>query len=139
MMLIVKLGDRFSQRLDTRSGTVLAAMARDIHLLGALKAALDLVVDLGCALAQIGPALGVLQVAVLIGPLRRPDDTGRGAGGVETGMRLVALVGAELAMDFGGEFWRNMSVRNVGVGGWLIGGTERGAEQGSEVRVVSEQ
>lgn len=112
MVLIVQLGHRLSQWLDTCRGTILAAMASNVHLLGALKAALDLVVDLGRALAQVGPGIGVLEVAVLVGALRRPDNTGRGTCGVETGMRLVALKGAELAVDLGGEFCGDVLARS---------------------------
>jgi hypothetical protein len=43
---------------------------------------------------------------VLVGALGAPDDSGRGAGGVETGVGFVAFVRvAELAMDLGVCFW----------------------------------
>ena len=104
-MLIVQPRYRLSQRLDTSRRTILASMACDVHLLGPLKAALDLVVDLRGTLTQVGPALWILEISVFVGALRCPYDTGGGTGGVETSVGLVAFVGAELAMDLGGEFW----------------------------------
>lgn len=101
MMLIVQLSHRLSQRLDTSRGPILAAMARNIHLLGPLEAALDLVVDLGRALAQVRPRIWVVEVAVLVGALRCPYHARRGTRGVETGMRLVTFDVTELAMDLG--------------------------------------
>ena len=56
---------------------------------------------LGGALAQVGPLVGLLEEAELRGPLGAPDDTGRAARSVETGMGQVALVRrAELTVDF---------------------------------------
>jgi hypothetical protein len=104
MVLIVQLRNRLSQRLDTSSRTVLAAMAGDVHLLGPVKAALDLVVNFRSTLAQVRPCIRVVEVAVLVGTLRGPYYTGRGTSGIETGVGLVALMRlAELAMDAGGE------------------------------------
>jgi hypothetical protein len=80
-------------------------MACDIDLLRPLKATLDLVIDLRGTLTQVGPALGILEIAMFVGAFRCPYDTGGGTGGVKTSVRLVAFMGAELAMDLGGELW----------------------------------
>jgi hypothetical protein len=114
MMFVVQLSHGLSQRFDTGRRTVLASMARNVYLLGPLEASLDLVVNLRGALSQIGPCFRFLEVAVLIGTLRGPYDTSRGTGGIETGVGLVAFVGAELTMDLRGELWEvRVSLRVV--------------------------
>jgi hypothetical protein len=106
MVLVVQLRNRLPQRPDTSRGTVLSAMSTDIDLLGPLKASLNAVVDFRCALAQVGPFFGVLKEAVLVRLFGGPDNTCGGAGGVETGVGLVALVSAaELSVGAGVDFW----------------------------------
>jgi hypothetical protein len=106
MMLVVQLRDRLTQRSDTRRGTVLSAMSTDVNLLGPLEAPLNAVVDFGCALAQVGPLIGVLEETVLVRLFRGPDDTCGGAGGVEAGVGLMALVSAaKLPVGAGVDFW----------------------------------
>jgi hypothetical protein len=114
MVLIVQLCDRLTQGPDTRCGTVLPAMSADVDLLGPLKAPFDAVVDFGCALAQVGPLVGVLEEAVLVRLFGGPDDTCGGAGGVESGVGLVALVStAELPVGARVNFWDGISERRA--------------------------
>ncbi len=55
---------------------------------------------LGGTLAQIRPLFGMVQEAMLVGPLRSPYDAGGGSRRVESSMSLVAFVGfAELGVD----------------------------------------
>ena len=61
-------------------------MGADVDELGPLKASLYAVVDLGRALAQVGPFFGVVEEAVLVGLLRCPDDTSGCARGVKAGV-----------------------------------------------------
>jgi hypothetical protein len=97
------VGDGLTQGLDAGRGAVLTRGRRDVNGAGAVEAALDVVLDLGGALAQVGPLLGLLEEAILAGALGTPDDTGRGSGRVETGVGEMALVGGtELAVDLGG-------------------------------------
>lgn len=104
MVLIVELGDSLPKGSDAGRGAVLAAGHGDVDGLGTLEAAGDVVLDLGRALAQVGPGVRVLEEAVLGGALGAPDDAGGGSAGVETGMGHVALVGvAELAVNLGLE------------------------------------
>lgn len=98
--LVVEVGDGFAQRLDTGGGAVLSGGHGHVDGLGPLEAAGDVVLDLGGALAKVGPGIGLLEEAILGGALSAPDDTGGGSAGIETGVGHVALVGiAELAMD----------------------------------------
>lgn len=100
MVLVVEVGDGLTEGLDAGSRAIFAATDRDVNVVGALKAALDLVVDFGSTLTQVGPRLGVFEVALLVGALRGPNDTGGGSGSVKTSVNLVAgVVVAELAMD----------------------------------------
>lgn len=90
-------------------------MSTYVDLFWPLKAALYAVVNLGRALAQVGPFFGFLEEAVLVGLFGGPDDAGGGAGGVETGVRLVAFVRlAELPVDVRAEFYVCVSVHVVG-------------------------
>lgn len=100
------MSDGLAQGLDAGGGAVLSGGDGDVDGGGPGEAAGDVILDLGGALAQVGPGLGLLEEAVLGGALGAPDDAGGGAAGVEAGMGLVALVGvAELAVDLGLEFW----------------------------------
>jgi len=92
MVLVVQMSNRLTEGLDAGSRAVLTAGHVDLDGLGPLEASLNLVFDLGSALAQVGPRIRVIEVAVLVGALRGPDDTCRRAGGVEAGVRLVAFV-----------------------------------------------
>ncbi len=60
MVLIVQFGNSLSQWPNTGSWAVLSAMGRDINLLGPVKAAFDVVVDLGSTLTQVCPLIGLL-------------------------------------------------------------------------------
>ena len=100
--LVVELGDSLAEGFDTGGGGVLASVHGNFDLVGALEAALDVVLYLGGTLAQVGPGILVLKVAKLGGALGAPDYTGGGAAGVQTGMGQVTFVGAtELTMDLG--------------------------------------
>jgi hypothetical protein len=47
----------------------------------------------------------LVEIALFVGTLRSPDDTGRGSSWVEAGVRFVAFVAfAELAVDGRVEF-----------------------------------
>jgi len=60
------------------------------------------IVDLRRALAQVCPALRIVEEAVLVGSLGRPHYTGRGAGRIKSGVRLVTFVGiTELFVNVG--------------------------------------
>lgn len=104
MHLIVQVSHRLPQGPDASRGAILTGRNGEGDGLGTLEAALDVVLDFGGALAEVGPRLWVLEEAVLGGALGAPDDAGGGAGGVEAGVGHVAFVGgAELAMDLGLE------------------------------------
>jgi hypothetical protein len=106
VVLVVEAGDGGAQRFDAGRGRVLAAVDGDLDLSRPQEAALDLVLDLGCALAQVGPLLRVVEVAALVGAFGGPDDAGRRARRVQAGVRLVALVAlAELQVDGRVELW----------------------------------
>lgn len=105
MFMVVQVGDGFPQRLDTGSGSILSSCHGDIDSLWAMEAAFDVIVDFGGSLAQIGPLVGTIAKAVLVGTLCTPDNTGGGTGGIQTSMGTMAFVGvAELAVDFGALF-----------------------------------
>jgi hypothetical protein len=102
--LVVEVGDSLAQGLDAGGGAVLAGGHGHVDGFGPPEAAGNVVLDLGGALAQVGPGIGFLKEAILGGALGAPDDAGGGAAGVEAGVGHVALVGiAELAVDLGGE------------------------------------
>jgi hypothetical protein len=102
MMHIIQIRNRRSQALDPGRGTVFAPRRADVDLVRALKGADDVVVDFGGALAEVRPLVGLVGEAVLVGALGAPDDSCRGAGGVEAGVGFVAFVRvAELAVDLG--------------------------------------
>lgn len=106
MGFVVQVRDRFSQGPDAGGGCVLAGGHGDVDCGGPLEATGNLILDLGGALAQVCPGIGVLEEAVLGGALCAPDYTGGGAAGVEAGVGEVAFVGiAELAVDLGLELW----------------------------------
>jgi hypothetical protein len=69
VMLVVQPRNGLSQRLDTGRRTVLSPMTCNVYRLRPLEAALNLVVDLRRTLAEVGPGVGVLEVAVLVGAL----------------------------------------------------------------------
>lgn len=107
MVLIVQLGNSLAQRLDTGGRTILSRSDRYVDARRAGEAASNVILNLGRALAQVGPGVGVLEEAVLGGALGAPDYTGGGAAGVEAGVRLVAFVRvAELTVDLGLELCR---------------------------------
>lgn len=105
-MLIVQTSHGSTQRFDTGGRPVLPRRRGDRNGGRTGEAALDLIVSLGGALAQIGPARGILGVTVLGGSLRAPDYTCGCPGRIETSVGAMALVGgAELAMSFGPLLW----------------------------------
>lgn len=67
MMLVVKIGDSFTKRLDASGRTVFTSIERNINGLWPLETALNVIVDLWGSLAQIGPFLRFVEVAVLVG------------------------------------------------------------------------
>ncbi len=75
--LIVEICDSLSQGANTGSGSILSTSHGNVNGLGTLKASIDIILDLGGTLAQVGPLLGVLEVAKLGGTLGAPDDSGR--------------------------------------------------------------
>jgi hypothetical protein len=114
MMLVVQLRNCFTERLNTSRGAVLATMARNVHLLGSLEAALDLIVDLRRTLAQVRPCIRLVEVAVLVSTFGGPYHTSGGARGVKSGVGLVSFVGvAKLSVDFGGELCRKVLLASV--------------------------
>lgn len=70
-----------------------------------MKTAFDIVVDLWGTLTQVGPLIGSLAEAVLVGTLCTPDHTCRGARGIKASMWTMAFVGVtKLTVDFGAKF-----------------------------------
>lgn len=101
-MFIVQTCHGSAQRLDTGGRTVLPSRRADGNRRRTREATLDLIIRFGGTLTQIGPAGGILGVAVLGGSLRAPDYTGRGTRSIEASVGTVTLVGgSELAMSFG--------------------------------------
>ncbi len=101
-MLIVQTRNGSAQRLDTGGRAVLPRSRSNGDCGRSGEASPDLVVNFGSTLTQIGPAGGILSVAVFSGSLCAPDYTGRGTGSIETGVGTVSLVGgSELAMSLG--------------------------------------
>lgn len=112
MMFIIQSRYRFSQRLNTRRRPILPPMQSNIHLLWPLKTPFNLIIDLRSSLAQVRPGVRIIEEAVLVGTLGGPDDAGGRAGRVQPGVRTVALMRlAELAMDFGVEFFKRVYIR----------------------------
>jgi len=102
MHLVVHFGHSLAQWLDASRGTVLASSQGDVERSRAREAALNLVLDLGSTLAQIGPLVRLLEIAKFAGTLRAPNHTSRRARGVEAGVRQVAFVRiAEILVDLG--------------------------------------
>jgi len=106
-VLIVQTCHGRTQRFDTGGRTVFPRSGGDGDRRRAGKTSFDLVVGLGGTLAKIGPAVGILGIAMLGSSLCAPDDTSGSTGGIETGVRTVALVGGtELAMSLGLLLWK---------------------------------
>jgi hypothetical protein len=76
MLLIVKTSDSSSQTLDTSSRSIFTTIHADINILGASKTPLDVILDFGSALPQVGPTLWIIEVTSFICPFGSPDDTG---------------------------------------------------------------
>lgn len=105
MMHIVEICHRRPQSLNTCCRTIFSACHRDVDFGWASERAFDVVVDLGGALSQVRPFLGLLCESVLVGAFCAPYYTGGGASGVEAGVGAVAFVRiSELAMDLGVGF-----------------------------------
>ena len=99
-MLIVELGNSCTQRFDTRSRTIFTSGERNVDLLGAFEAALDVVVYLGRTLAEIGPLSRIILEAMLVCTLGTPYDTSRGSGRIQSRMSSMAFMCiAKLAVD----------------------------------------
>jgi hypothetical protein len=106
VVFVVKARNGGTEGLDTGGRTILSRSRGDRDALRAGETALDLVIGLGGALAEIGPSGGIFCIAVFCGTLGAPYYTSGGAGGIETGMGSVAFVsGSKLAMGFGLEFF----------------------------------
>jgi hypothetical protein len=86
------MGDGLAQGLDAGGRAVLAAARADVDVGGTGEAALDVVLDLGGALAQVGPLVGLLEEAILGGALSAPDDAGGCSGSVEPSMGEMAVI-----------------------------------------------
>lgn len=100
--LVVQSRDGLAQRLQPGRRAIFPALHRNVERGRACEAALDVILDLGCALAEVRPVVRVVKVAELAGALGAPYDAGGRARGVEPRVRLVALVGvAELGVDLG--------------------------------------
>jgi len=83
---------------------ILATSQGDFNRLGSLKATLDVILDFGSTLTKIRPGGRIVEIAVLVGTFRSPDDASGGTTGVKSGMRAVTLVCLpELLMDSGIE------------------------------------
>jgi hypothetical protein len=91
---VVEVGNGVSERLDSGSRAILTTSHGDINVSRAIKAALDVVVDFRGSLTQVCPRMGILEVAMFVGLLGGPDDTGTRTGRVETGVGLVTFVGS---------------------------------------------
>lgn len=108
---VVEVGDGLAQRLDASGRAVLATSHGDLDGLGALEAAGNVIFDLRGSLTKVGPGIGVLGEAVLVGALCAPDHTRRRSAGVEAGMGHMAFMGiAELAMDLGLDLCRKYDI-----------------------------
>ena len=104
VLMIVEIGHGFSQWLDTCGWSILSSTHGNINRLGAVEATLDVIVNLWSSLTQVGPVVGTIAEAVLVGTLCAPDYASRGSGGIETSMWTMAFMGtAELAMDLRGK------------------------------------
>ena len=89
---VVEIGDGFPQRLNARGGAVLPAVDGDVEGGGAVEAALDIVVHLGGALAQVGPLAGVIAESELVGAFGAPDHSRGRTRRIEAGVGTVAFV-----------------------------------------------
>lgn len=103
MMLVVKVGNRLSQRLDPSSRSlpcisdppgarhthaathVFTPRHGDIDSMRPLEAALDIILDLWRSLSQIGPRLRLVEIPMLVGALAGPHHARRGPGRIEPG------------------------------------------------------
>jgi hypothetical protein len=92
-MSIVEVRYGRAERLDTGRRSILTAGVADIDASGADEAAVNLVLDLGSTLAQVGPGVRIVGVTALVGALRCPDDTRRGTCRIKTSVRLMASMG----------------------------------------------
>jgi hypothetical protein len=111
MVLVVEVGHGMTERLDAGGWAVLTSGHGDIDGVGTLEAALDVfetvladmlcqfrgrlihtIFDLRSTLAQVGPALGIVEVAMLVGTLGGPHYTSGSTGRVEPSVRLVAFM-----------------------------------------------
>lgn len=102
MHFVVQLGNGLSQGSDAGCRAIFSGSHGDVDGLGPLEAAGDVILDLGGALAQVCPDLGLVEKAIFGGALGAPDNASRGAARVKAGMGHVALVGiSKLAMDLG--------------------------------------
>ena len=107
IVLIVEMGDRRAQRLDTGGRAVLARGRSDRDTGRTREAALDLVVGFGGTLAEISPSSGVLEVTVFGSAFGTPDDAGGGTRSVKAGVGAVAFVGGtELTVGFRAKFFK---------------------------------
>lgn len=100
--LVVHVCDGLAKGLDTGGRAILSGSSGDVDGGRSLEAALDIVFDLGSALTQVCPLLGLLKETIFTCTFGTPDDTGGGSGRIETGVGQVTLVGStELTMNLG--------------------------------------
>lgn len=99
-MRVVEVRHRRPQPFYASRRSILAPCHGNIDLFGPLKGALDMILDLRCTLAQVGPFFGLVSEAVLVRAFRAPDDSCGGTSGIETGVGSVAFMGiAELSVN----------------------------------------
>lgn len=102
VMGVIQGRDGQSEGFDAGGGTVLPRAHRDVDGLWALKAAWNIIVCLGSALAEIGPGGRIILKAMFVGSLGAPDDAGRGTRRVQASVRAMSLMSTtELAVDLG--------------------------------------
>jgi len=77
VILIVQVRNGSSKRFDPGSGTIFTTVQGQRDGGRPSEAALNLVVDFGRTLAQIGPRIGTVLKAMLGGLLRTPGEMGR--------------------------------------------------------------
>lgn len=103
VVFVVQVCNGFPERFDASGGTILSRSTADFDCLWPLEASVDLVVDLWSSLAQVGPAGRVFKVAMLVGSLGGPHNTGGSTSRIKTSVSAVAFVRvAELAVNSGG-------------------------------------
>jgi hypothetical protein len=94
VVLVVKVGNGISERLDTCCRAILTSRHGDVDVSRTIEATFDVIVDLRCSLAQVGPRRGILKVTMFVSTLSGPDYASTGARGIETSMGFVTFMGS---------------------------------------------